>query len=114
MRTTCRVCDRSFHPTRCDSLYCSAACKQKSYRQRLSGNTDDNTPSVTDAQRVTDTSSVTAKRSVTAKSPSTRPPATSSPRRRMKMTRRCDDVEDDNVSESLWERHCRTWGKQYR
>ena len=32
--TTCRHCGREFSPTRSDALYCSAACRQASYRGR--------------------------------------------------------------------------------
>jgi hypothetical protein len=32
--TICMVCGAAFTPPRGDALYCSDACKQKSYRQR--------------------------------------------------------------------------------
>jgi hypothetical protein len=32
----CAVCGTSFQPPRNDARYCSAACRQKAYRQRLS------------------------------------------------------------------------------
>lgn len=34
--TICVVCGRPFTPKRIDGVYCSNACRQKAYRQRLS------------------------------------------------------------------------------
>jgi hypothetical protein len=31
----CQVCGRTFTPARSDAVYCSSACRQKAYRQRL-------------------------------------------------------------------------------
>ncbi len=33
VRTSCRVCGKSFRTSRAHALFCSPACRQKNYRQ---------------------------------------------------------------------------------
>ena len=35
---TCATCNKTFTPTRTDTHYCSAACKQRAYRHRVTAN----------------------------------------------------------------------------
>ena len=35
LQKTCAVCGRTFTAKKVDALYCSAACKQKAYRRRV-------------------------------------------------------------------------------